>query len=442
VLLHLFHTGNAGSAARVADKVLYRLRESESHPYERMLLTLALSVAAFRQARTESRPEGVSLLQEGLAECSRRGYTFFALQEWPLALTIVIYGLAYGVQTDLCVELLRVMNEQLPDVVRREGIPLMEQEAKLVPAAWQALPDDAARELLSQLLTPNDRRRVVNLASGPAPLRIQCLGPLQVTVGSDVVDVRALKKRKSGQLLALLLTQDGPFPREQVIERLWPDLDPQAADTSLRVTLHHLRRLLEPHLGGGRSKSRYIQSEGGLIWFSRQPEVQIDLDQFRAALEQGDEALAAGNITTAAAAYEAACRLYRGDLAADEPYSTALEDVRSALRERYARVLDWLGEYYWHELQDPHKAILTFKQRLALDEAHEPAHQALIRIYLENGQLAAAHQQYIACRDALQTQLGIAPSRTTESLLQLAIAMENESVQIPEPAPSRPSRCK
>jgi LuxR family maltose regulon positive regulatory protein len=425
VLLHLFHTGNTAAVARMADKALARLNNGEAQPHERMLLTFAMAVAAFRQTKTESRPEGVRILQEGLTECSLRGYEFFALHEWPLALSLVVYGLAYGVQNDLCINLIGLLARQLPTNVLDNGIPLQEAEARLVPAAWQALAEDSAREAFSRLLTPADRRRVVNLASGPAPMRIQCLGSLTVLVGSESVDVKALKKRKSGQLLAILLTQESPLPRDQVIDRLWPDLDADAADTSLRVTLHHLRRLLEPHLGG-RSRSRYIQAEGGLIWFSRQLEVQVDLDQFRHALTSAEESEASGDMTAAAAAYELACKTYRGELSADDPYSTALEDVRNTLQSRYSGALDWLGQYYWHDLQDPAKAILVYKQRLSLDGTHEPAHQALMRLYLENGQVASARQQYASCREALQSQLGVAPGRATESLLQLALSMESE----------------
>jgi len=224
-----------------------------------------------------------------------------------------------------------------------------------------------------------------------------------------------------------------------VVDKLWPDLDPEAADTSLRVCLHHLRRLLEPHLGG-KSRSRYIQTEGGLIWFSRQPEVSVDLDEFRAELAKGEEAVSSGRLAEAAAHYESACRLYGGDLVADDPYSDALAEQRAKLRDRFLAALEWLGHYYWKEALDPARAIMAFKQQLLVDEAHEPAHQALMRIYLENGQIASARQQYRACRDALQRQLGLAPSRATDSLLQLALTMESESGSTAEPEVRRHAR--
>lgn len=425
-LLHLFHTGNAAAAARIAERALGRLTSEEAHPYERMQLAMIQAMAEFRQSRSETRPQGVTALQEAMAECNRRGYDFFALHEWQLALTVVIYGLAYGIHTDLCLRIVQLLNERLPASVLRSGVALMEAEARLIPAAWQALPTAESRQWLAALLTPGDRRRVVGLAAGPAPLRIQCFGPLTITSGSESLDPKAIKKRKSGTLLVLLLTHESPLNREQVIDRLWPDLDPVAADTSLRVSLHHLRRLLEPHVGG-KSKSRYIQSEGGLIWFSRQPEVSVDLDRFREAMTQAEEALSGADLAAAARHFEAACKVYRGDLAADELYTEVLEELRRAQRERYFLALDWLAEYYWREAQDAPKAILILKQRLAQDPAHEQAHQSLMRIYLEVGQVGAARAQYTACREALQTHLSVTPSRATESLLQLALSMESEA---------------
>lgn len=424
-LLHLFHTGHASSAARMAEKALGRMT-GDGEQWERMMLTLVTAVAEFRLARTESRPEGVRMLQDGLAECSRRGYDTFVVHEWHLALAVVIYALSYGERTDYCLELLKLMNSRLPKVVLDEGISLSEAEARLIPAAWQALPSDETRSLLSSLLTTVDRRRVMSLTSGPVPLRIQCLGPLTVSVGSETIDVKALRKRKSGQLLVLLLAHDGPIPRDQLMDRLWPDLDGDAADTSLRVSLHHLRRLLEPHLGG-RSRSRYIQAEGGLVWFSRHSEVRVDLDPFRTAMDRSEQEEMEGDTAAASASFEEACKYYRGDLCAEDPYAEALEELRASLRQRYLNALDWLGRHYWQEGQDPARAILYFKQRLGFDEAYEPAHQSLLRIYLENGQVANARQQYAACKEALARHLGVTPSRATESLLRLALTMEEEA---------------
>lgn len=421
-MLHLFSTGNAHAAAEIAQNTLETL-ESRATVRERVLLALTLAVARFRTSRTESRPEAVQTLQRALAECQLRGADFVVLHEWHLALAVIIYGLAYDVQAAYCLHLLKYMAEGLPPAIRQAGIALGGSELRALPAAWQALPDDASRKLLASLLTPEQRQRVAVLASGPAPLTIRVLGPLSVQVGSTPVDVRALKRRRSGQLLVLLLAHDGPVPREQIIERLWPDLSPRAADTSLRVALHHLRRLLEPHLGG-RVRSRYIQAEDGLIWFNREPEVWVDLDQLRSVLQQADAARAAGRPEEAARLLEEASRLYKGDLLADDPY--VLTDLRDFWRERCTEALDWLGYYYWLNAGSPEKAIHTFQRRLAIEEYHEPTHQALMRIYLSAGQTERVRHQYKVCEAALAVHLGVKPSGVTDSLLRLAVALEED----------------
>jgi hypothetical protein len=55
--------------------------------------------------------------------------------------------------------------------------------------------------------------------------------------------------------------------------------------------------------------------------------------------------------------------------------------------------------------------------------------------------LSKARQQYLACKEALASQLGVEPSRATESLLQLAVSMESETGVLSQPqSPPRKGR--
>src|SRR5947207_2740510 len=51
------------------------------------------------------------------------------------------------------------------------------------------------------------------------------------------------------------------LPREQAIEWLWPEAEPEAGAANLRTTIHRLRRVLD---GPGATVS-YLRSEGGLL---------------------------------------------------------------------------------------------------------------------------------------------------------------------------------
>lgn len=68
-----------------------------------------------------------------------------------------------------------------------------------------------------------------------AELRIELLGGCRVTVGARVVPEEAWRRRKAAAVLKLLaLAPAHRFQREQLMEALWPDLEPHAAGANLR----------------------------------------------------------------------------------------------------------------------------------------------------------------------------------------------------------------
>src|SRR5581483_11275012 len=77
-------------------------------------------------------------------------------------------------------------------------------------------------------------------------LRIQLLGGFRVAAGERAIDEAAWRLRKARALVKLLaLTPDHSLHREQVIEALWPDLEPAAASNNLRQALFVARRALD-----------------------------------------------------------------------------------------------------------------------------------------------------------------------------------------------------
>src|SRR5205823_5385860 len=71
-------------------------------------------------------------------------------------------------------------------------------------------------------------------------------GTLPSAGGGDQV-VSRFRTQKAGILLAYLAYyRQRSHPREALIERLWPESDPQTGRINLRTELHSLRRQLEP----------------------------------------------------------------------------------------------------------------------------------------------------------------------------------------------------
>ena len=76
----------------------------------------------------------------------------------------------------------------------------------------------------------------------------------------------ARTRRKAASLLMYLVTRPNQTAtREQVIEELWPDLDPSGAVNSLNQTLYFLRRDIDPWYDDGVSAD-YVVNESELVW--------------------------------------------------------------------------------------------------------------------------------------------------------------------------------
>lgn len=95
-----------------------------------------------------------------------------------------------------------------------------------------------------------------------APLTIRLLGKFQVSRGDQAIPDAAWARRNARTLFKFLVLSPGRrCHKEQALELLWPDLDPQAAANNLRKTLYYLRRILCGADGEGRD-CPYVEFDG------------------------------------------------------------------------------------------------------------------------------------------------------------------------------------
>src|SRR5436190_23071756 len=103
------------------------------------------------------------------------------------------------------------------------------------------------------------------LPIGDQSLKICLLGPFRVTVEGRVVTERQWSRRKPALLIKLLALQPHhQLHREQMIELLWPDSDPDSAINNLHKAIHLARHALEPELKAV-ADSRFILTRGQQI---------------------------------------------------------------------------------------------------------------------------------------------------------------------------------
>ena len=119
-------------------------------------------------------------------------------------------------------------------------------------------------------------------------LEIAVLGPLAVHHNGAPVTSAELRRARVRELLAVLVLEP-TLPRDRAVELLWPDLDLDAGNRNLRVTLTYLRRLLEPDRPAGEA-SYHLRADSDVIRLIASPSLRVDLWDLR---RLADEATAA-----------------------------------------------------------------------------------------------------------------------------------------------------
>ena len=235
-----------------------------------------------------------------------------------------------------------------------------------------------------------------------AGLCVYLLGRFEVRAGDRLIIDQSWPRRKAKALLKLLALNRGQWlHREQILETLWPGLEPAAADHNLRQNLHYLREafaaqsLTLPVVTAARST------------FALSEEARVDVEAFR------DCAQTARRARTDPDLYERALAIYRGDLAPEDIYDDWAQPCREELKALRRQLLLELAQL--HRLRGRSEAAAERLEELVrLDPLDEEGHRALMRVYAESGNRQRAVRQYDKCRGALKDDLGVEPSEETE----------------------------
>jgi PAS domain S-box-containing protein len=260
-------------------------------------------------------------------------------------------------------------------------------------------------------------------ANGPVTgLRLHLLGPVHVyREDGSSVEGPHWKRAKVRALLAMLALKRSQFAhREELLERLWPNLDRPAALHNLNSTVYSLRRSLEPGLQRGRD-SRYLHNDGEGYVLTGGPAFWVDLKAFERGIRN---ARCAPDRTRARALYEEALALYRGAYLADldaDLLDCSME--RERVREHFLNASQELAELHAAE-GDEDRARELCLQVLRMDACHEAAVRCLMRLSLRQGDRAAALACYRYLEDRMLLELGLSPSPETRLLFEEILSQD------------------
>ena len=293
---------------------------------------------------------------------------------------------------------------------------------------WNLSPSRADEGSLGMATTR--RTDAAGTRDAPDDLRVWLLGGFRVRVGSRDIDPAAWRLRKARSLVKLLaLSPGGRLHREQVLEFLWPHLDPDAASNNFRKTLHVVRRTLDPAAAG--DSARYCRVHDDIVSLAAPGAVWIDVDAFTAAAtaaRKGGEP----------AAYRAALELYAGDLLPEDQYEEWSSGRRESLHQDWLRLLSDLAALYESQ-RDEARAIETLQLLVSRDAGREDAHRSLMRLYALTGQRPQALRQYQLLKESLSREFEAEPDEASRRLHEDIQAGRFPQPGSPAVKPARPA---
>ncbi len=235
-------------------------------------------------------------------------------------------------------------------------------------------------------------------------LYVQMLDVFKVWRGEHRIRSAEWQRDKARQLLQLFLTNPREWlQREQIVDRLWPDLIPDAAVRDFKVALNALNKVLEPGRPRG-SQPFFIIRRDNLYGLNPQAKIYIDAKDFEFYAEQKDMK-----------SKEEALRLYKGEFLADSLYNDWSEQRREQLKQKYCFVLESLAnQYYLDDRTD--ECINICEKLLQAEPTWEVAYRIMMNAYNKKNNRSQVVYSFQRCKEVLMVELGVEP---TEATIQL-----------------------
>jgi DNA-binding SARP family transcriptional activator len=230
-------------------------------------------------------------------------------------------------------------------------------------------------------------------------VRVEDQGRIAIQIGSRVVAGSSIRRKVLAMLSFLITRPDMSATRDQVLDALWPELDPEVAVNSLNQTVYFLRRVFEENYSDDLSPG-YVHHDSDVVWLdrdlvtSRSSECRDLIREF--AREPSPEEV------------DLLTREYTGRFALDFEY----EDWATAYRDPlHAAYLEIVERSVLDDFRSGHydRGILIARRALEVDPSAEQIEVGLLRLYRVTGAHAAAAEQYAHYAAVMRDELGVEP---------------------------------
>jgi ATP/maltotriose-dependent transcriptional regulator MalT/DNA-binding SARP family transcriptional activator len=230
-------------------------------------------------------------------------------------------------------------------------------------------------------------------------VRIEDQGRVGILIGDRDVSGTTVRRKVLALLCFLITRPEMSATRDQVLDALWPDLDPEIAINSLNQTLYFLRRVFEENYSDDLSPG-YVHHDSDVIWLDPELVTSRSVDSRRLihdlpARPSPDDV-------------ERLTVLYRGRFALDFEYEEWAGAYRDSLHAAYLEIVersvldDFTTGHY-------DRGIRIARRALDVDGSAEQIEVSLLRLYRVSGAHAAAAEQYAHYASFMREELGVEP---------------------------------
>src|SRR3954465_7547134 len=256
---------------------------------------------------------------------------------------------------------------------------------------------------------------------------IRLCGPVMVDVSGRRLDA-GLPGRQGRLLFAyLVLNRTRGCPRDELIDVLWPEGPPAAADSALSALLSKLRRALGEGVLTGRGELRlHLES------------ARVDIEASAAAILEAEAAMESGDHTLAAERAREALSTDLQTFLPDAEGGWAAEQRRE-LETIRLRALETLAEAGLRQGgRELGAAEQAARAAIAAAPFRESSHRLLMEVHEAAGNPAEALRSFEELRSLLREELGTTPGPAAMTVFERILRGEPAPVHraaAPAPAP-------
>lgn len=337
----------------------------------------------------------------------KAGFEIMTARQYTQLQVVHRYDLACASLLALKLQVMEDLNWVRKLLVENANAAIVEELKQLIATTRKAESRLVLKESLDAIVRKNLPR-----------LEIRTLNQLTVKMDGRPISRPQWKGGGARRFFAVLLGFGGrDVPQDLVMDALWPDASPRAAQSNFKSALHRLRKVISPDIGPYQ-RSPYLHARDGLVGLD-ETLCRIDFEDFEKTAQR---ALAAADEDTGFRLARQALDLYEGVFIPNELYIACINQRRDRLTILYMKLLKKVSMSYCAS-RDFEYAVDCLSAWLDADPYSDEACRQLLITYQQMGRPNKALRFFRKFQNRLQRDLQIMPEAETRALHQKILSL-------------------